>query len=158
MTEIRPVQKSDIQYIHWLENLQEYWYINEHPGPFSLEDIQDYFYPPKDYRVYKQQRWMIYHTQEPVGVIDVFNLNFDTKQIGMGILIPSIENHNKGIGAVAIRQILALLKKDNEVKRVQALIDLTNLASIRLFEKCNFTRIENTTCMSREVAQFIYTL
>ena len=156
MTEIRLIKKSDIPYIHWLENLQEYWYINEHPGPFALEDIQDFFFPPKDFRVHKQQRWMIYHSNEPVGVIDVFNLNFDTKQIGIGLLIPTIENHNRGIGSSAIHLVLQELKKHQEVLRIQALIDLTNLASLRLFEKCKFTRIENTTCMSREVAQFIY--
>lgn len=156
MIEIRPVLRKNITYIHWLENLQEYWYINEHPGPFSKKEIEDFFFPSKDYRVHKQQRWVIYYNLEEVGVIDVFNLNFDTQQIGIGLLIPRKEDHNKGIGSRAIQLVLEQLKKDKEVGKVQALVDLNNESSLRLFEKCNFIRQSNTNCMNREVAQFLY--
>jgi len=156
MTEIRPVLRKNITYIHWLENLQEYWYINEHPGPFSKKEIEDFFFPSKDYRVHKQQRWVIFNNLVEAGVIDVFNLNFDTQQIGIGILIPKKEDHNKGIGSQAIHLVLEQLRKDKEVKTVQALVDLSNESSLRLFEKCNFIRLANTVCMNREVAQFIY--
>lgn len=156
MIEIRPVLRKNITYIHWLENLQEYWYINEHPGPFSKKEIEDFFFPSKDYRVHKQQRWVIYNNKEEVGVIDVFNLNFDTQQIGIGILIPKKEDHNKGIGSRAIQLVVDQLKKDNEVQKILALVDLNNEPSIRLFEKCNFIRLANTICMNREVAQFLY--
>jgi diamine N-acetyltransferase len=156
MIEIRPVLRKNIAYIHWLENLQEYWYINEHPGPFSKKEIEDFFFPSKDYRVHKQQRWVIYNHMQEVGVIDVFNLNFDTRQIGIGILIPKKEDHNKGIGSRAIQLVVDQLKKDNEVQKVQALVDLNNESSLRLFEKCNFTRLPNSICMNREVAQFLY--
>jgi RimJ/RimL family protein N-acetyltransferase len=153
---ISEITRADLPFIHWVENLEEYWHINEHPGPYTLEEITDCFFPSKKYPLHKQQRWIIRKDGEdfPIGILDAFNFNEIEKSIGVGILIPNSSNHNKGYGKESIRLLMKKLTFDNQLEKVFALIDKDNLASQKLFQQCEFVFTREQMCLNRIVNRY----
>ena len=153
---ISELTREDLPFIHWVENLDEYWHINEHPGPYTIEEITDCFFPSKIYPIHKQQRWVIRKRSEdfPIGILDAFNYDEEEKSIGVGILIPNSSNHNKGYGKEAIRLLLKELTFDNQIVKVFALIDKENHASQNLFQKIEFHFTREQMCLNRIVNRY----
>lgn len=153
---ISEITRSDLQYIHWVENLEEYWHINEHPGPYTLEEITDCFFPSRLYPLHKQQRWIIRKTESnaPIGILDAFNFNENDKSIGIGILIPNRTDHKKGFGKESIQLLLKKLTFDKHIEFVFALIDNYNIPSIQLFEKSGFEFQREQMCLNRIVKRY----
>jgi len=153
---ISEITREDLPYIHWVENLEEYWHINEHPGPYTLEEITDCFFPSRIYSLHKQQRWVIFksETKSPLGILDAFNYNESNQSIGIGILIPNKNDHQKGYGKEAIRLLIKKLTFDNHISKVFALIDKENHSSISLFEKSGFGYQREEMCMNRIVNRY----
>ena len=131
---IEEIRREDLPYIHWVENLEDYWHINEHPGPYTLEEITDCFFPARLYALHKQQRWVIWNSENilPIGILDAFNFSENDQSIGVGILIPNIKDHTKGF----------------------ALIDKDNAPSISLFEKSGFQFQREQMCLNRIVNRY----
>ena len=153
---IEEIKRKDLPYIHWVENLEDYWHINEHPGPYTLEEISDCFFPARFYSLHKQQRWVIWNSENnlPLGILDAFNFNENDKSIGVGILIPNRKDHNKGIGKEAIGLLIKKLTFDKHISIVFALIDKDNAASISLFEKSGFVFQREQMCLNRIVNRY----
>jgi len=153
---IEEIKREDLPYIHWVENLEDYWHINEHPGPYTLEEISDCFFPARFYSLHKQQRWVIWNSENnlPIGILDAFNFNENDKSIGVGILIPNRKDHNKGIGKEAIRLLIKKLTFDKHISIVFALIDKDNAASVSLFEKSGFVFQREQMCLNRIVNRY----
>lgn len=154
--DIAEIAREDITYIHWVENLEEYWHINEHPGPYTMDEITDCFFPSRKYPVHKQQRWIIWkrESQQPIGILDAFNFNETEKSIGIGILIPNKSDHNLGYGKEAIQLLLKKLTFDEHIEKVFALIDKNNAASISLFTKSGFDFKREDMCLNRIVNRY----
>ena len=153
---IEEIKREDLPYIHWVENLEDYWHINEHPGPYTLEEITDCFFPARIYSLHKQQRWVIWNSENklPIGILDAFNFDENQQAIGVGILIPNRKDHNKGIGKEAIRLLIKKLTFDKHISIVFALIDKDNAASISLFEKSGFEFQREQMCLNRIVNRY----
>ena len=153
---ISEITREDLPYIHWAENLEEYWHINEHPGPYTLEEISDCFFPSRIYPLHKQQRWIIWKSEhtERIGLLDAFDYNENEQSIGVGILIPNTNHHNKGFGKKAISHLIKKLTFDKHIAKVFALIDKDNMASISLFEKSGFEFQREQLCLNRMVKRY----
>lgn len=153
---ISEINRNDIPYLHWVENLEEYWKINEHPGPFSTTEITNFFFPQKVYYLHNQQRWIIHKSDNhtSVGIIDIFDFDAKKKSIGIGILIPNNQDHNKGYGSDAIEKIITKLLFDNKVRVIFALIDGDNFASTALFKKAGFEYQREQICLNRTVSRY----
>lgn len=154
--DIAEITREDLTYIHWVENLEEYWHINEHPGPYTMEEITDCFFPTKVYPIHKQQRWIIWkkESKQAIGILDAFNFNETEKSIGIGILIPNKGDHNQGYGKEAIRLLLKKLTFDEHIEKVFALIDKNNDASISLFTQTGFDFRREEMCLNRIVNRY----
>ena len=153
---ISEITREDLPYIHWVENLEEYWHINEHPGPYTLEEITDCFFPSRLYPLHKQQRWIIRKTEnnQSIGILDAFNFNEADKSIGIGILIPNRKDHQQGFGKEAIRLLIKKLTFDQHITKIFALIDKDNVPSISLFSKCGFDFSREQMCINRIVNRY----
>jgi diamine N-acetyltransferase len=153
---ISEITRDDLPYIHWVENLEEFWHINEHPGPYTLEEITECFFPSRIYSLHKQQRWIIWKTENntPLGILDVFDYEESDKSIGIGILIPNKKEHGKGYGKEAIQLLIKKLTFDKDVAIVFALIDKKNTPSIFLFEKSGFEFRREQMCLNRIVNRY----
>jgi diamine N-acetyltransferase len=153
---ISEITREDLPYIHWVENLEEYWHINEHPGPYTMEEITDCFFPSRLYPLHKQQRWLIRKSDDniAIGIIDAFDFNENEKSIGIGILIPNRTDHQRGFGKEAIRLLIKKLTFDKHIAKVFALIDKDNIPSIQLFEKSGFEFQREQMCLNRIVNRY----
>ena len=153
---ISEITPKDLPYIHWVENLKEYWHINEHPGPYTLEEIRNFFFPSKKYHLHKQQRWIIRMQEDskPIGILDAFNFDELQKSIGVGILITNKCDHNKGYGKEAIRLLMKKLTFDKHIEKVFALIDKENLSSQKLFTQSEFIFSREEMCLNRIVNRY----
>ena len=153
---ISEITHNDLPYIHWVENLEEFWHINEHPGPYTLEEITECFFPSRLYSLHKQQRWVIWKSENkiPVGILDVFNYEESDKSIGIGILIPNKTEHRKGYGTAAIQLLIKKLTFEAHITKVFALIDKENTSSIFLFEKSGFEFKREQMCLNRIVNRY----
>jgi len=153
---ISEVTRNDLTYIHWVENLEEFWHINEHPGPYTLEEITDCFFPSRIYSLHKQQRWIIWKSEDksPLGILDAFDYDESDKSIGIGILIPNKAEHGKGYGTETIQLLIKKLTFDKHVAKVFALIDIENTPSIFLFEKSGFEFRREQMCLNRIVKRY----
>ena len=153
---ISEITREDLPYIHWVENLEEYWHINEHPGPYTMEEITDGFFPSRLYPLHKQQRWIIRKAENnsPIGILDAFNFNEADKSIGIGILIPNRKDHQQGFGREAIRLLIKKLTFDQHISKIFALIDKDNVPSISLFSKCGFDFTREQMCINRIVNRY----
>lgn len=153
---ISEITREDLPYIHWVENLEEYWHINEHPGPYTLEEITDCFFPARIYPLHKQQRWVIWEMEKKVaiGILDAFDFNENEKSIGIGILIPNRSLHNKGFGQESLSLLIKKLTFDKHIAKVFALIDKDNASSISLFEKSGFEFRGEQMCLNRIVNRY----
>ena len=153
---IEETRREDLPYIHWVENLKDYWHINEHPGPYTLDEITDCFFPPRIYSMHKQQRWVIWNSENklPLWILDAFNFDENDQSIGIGILIPNQKDHNKGFGREALRLLIKKLTFDKQISIVFALVDKDNAASISLFEKTGFEFQREQMCLNRIVNRY----
>ncbi len=153
---ISEITRDDLPYIHWVENLEEYWHINEHPGPYSMQEIADCFFPSRFYPLHKQQRWIIRKREMnvPIGILDAFDFNEKEMSIGVGILIPLSADQQRGFGNEAIQLLIKKLTFDPYIKKVFALIDKDNNASIKLFEKSGFSFVKEQICLHRMVNRY----
>ena len=153
---ISEITRDDLAYLHWVENIEEYWHINEHPGPYTMEEISDCFFPSRVYPLHKQQRWIIWKSENktPIGIIDAFNYNENEQSIGVGILIPNKTDHKKGYGKEAILLLMKKLKFDKYIAKVFVLIDKENIPSIFLFEKSGFEFQREQMCLNRIVNRY----
>jgi diamine N-acetyltransferase len=153
---ISEITREDLPYIHWVENLEEYWHINEHPGPYTMEEITDCFFPSRLYPLHKQQRWIIRKKEDntAIGILDAFSFNEADKSIGIGILIPNRKDHQQGFGKEAIRLLIKKLTFDQHINKIFALIDKDNVPSISLFSKCGFDFSREQMCINRIVNRY----
>ncbi|MFM7618899.1 MAG: GNAT family N-acetyltransferase [Bacteroidota bacterium] len=156
MITLRNINSQDFQYLHWIENLEEFWKINEHPGPYSYDEIEDFFSTPFRYYLHKQQRWILYELdlKKNLGVIDVFSFREDIQEIGVGILIPKPEDRNRGVGKKSLELLIDLLRKEGKIKSIFALIDQDNFPSKKLFESCSFAYCGNKVYLNRIVEEY----
>lgn len=63
--------------------------------------------------------------------------NFGWPELGVAILL---EHRNKGYGSEAVALLTDYLFLSREIGRVQAIPDVANVASVRIFEKSNFRK------------------
>jgi diamine N-acetyltransferase len=154
--QILEITREDLPYLFWVENLEEYWHINEHPGPYTMEEITECFFPSRIYPIHKQQRWIIWNaeTKKPIGILDAFNFNENDKSIGIGILIPNKSDHKQGYGKESIKLLIKKLTFDKHIAKAFALIDKDNLPSIGLFEKTGFEFQKEQMCLNRIVNRY----
>lgn len=153
---ISEITREDLSYLHWVENIEEYWHINEHPGPFTLNEISECFFPSRSYHIHNQQRWIIWNSeiQSPIGILDAFNFNENDRSIGIGILIPNKSDQQRGFGKEAIRLLIKKLTFDKHIKKVFVLVDKDNKPSLSLFEKSGFTFQREEMCLNRMVNRY----
>lgn len=140
---LRRVEISDLSTLLLWENDPNNWEVSEIKQPFSEEEIADFIVNQQaPYNALDQIRWMIClkSTHEAIGTIDLFEIQ--NNQAGIGILIQSTHHRNNGYATQAIELLKTLAKEELKLNRLFCNIQHFNLASIHLFEKCQFKQVE----------------
>ena len=137
---LRAVEKDDASTIFMWENNPANWKVSNTEVPFSLFDIYQLIEQQSDIRKSGQMRLVIQTSAEdrPVGVIDLYDLNFKHGYAAVGILIAADADKGKGYASEALHLFSTYCKEILELRNLYCQIHGDNQASVALFEKAGF--------------------
>ena len=138
---LRALEPEDLEFVHSIENSESFWELSNTQSPFSKYIIKQYIEHAQKKDIYeaKQLRLVISdYSDDPLGLIDLFDFDFKNKRAGVGILISDSVNRNKGIGFEALQLLINYCFKRLNLKQVYCNISENNEASINLFTSNGF--------------------
>lgn len=161
---LRAIEPSDATKIMLWENKPENWRVSGTEAPYSMHGILDYINSIQNFRQSGEMRFMIclQKNKEAIGTLDLFEANFKHARAGVGILIAEESERSKGFA----KESLELLREYAETflgfHNLTANVLEDNLASINLFESCDYdlvgTRKEWFLEKGRRINERIYQL
>lgn len=140
LVSLRAVEKDDAATIFMWENNPANWKVSNTEVPFSLYDIHQLIEQQSDIRKSGQMRLVIetLNEQRPVGVIDLYDLNFKHGYGAVGILIAADSDKGKGYASDALNLFSTYCDEILDLRNLYCQIHGDNQASIALFEKAGF--------------------
>ncbi len=117
---LRAVEKDDAGTIFMWENNPANWKVSNTEVPFSLYDIHQLIEQQADIRKSGQMRLVIETSAEsrPVGVIDLYDLNFKHGYAAVGILIAADADKGKGFAGEALQLFCTYCKEILELRNL----------------------------------------
>jgi diamine N-acetyltransferase len=155
MTSLRPLTADDLDLIYEWENTPELWQFSEQQGPFSREDIEAFLDKCVDEDNAEIERWLICDLDTPIGAVDIFAYDNQSKTCGIGIFITQVANRNRGHATVALKQALSLLQTRG-CRHIRAIIYEENTSSRRLFLSAGFREGTPMHYKGKPAIQFIW--
>ncbi len=140
---LRALEPEDLDFIFEVENTEEFWEISATKVPYSRYLIKKYLQNShRDIYEVKQLRLMICsNDHDPVGLIDIFDLEPKDRRAALGILIVDESNRGKGYGAEVLSLIADYCFSHLGIHQLYAGVTADNKSSINLFEKNNFRKV-----------------
>jgi diamine N-acetyltransferase len=141
---LRALEPEDIDFIHAVENDEAIWEVSNTQTPYSRFLIKQYLENAhQDIFQAKQLRLAICQEQSfrAVGLIDLFEYDPRNNRAGIGIIIKSDADRNKGIGSEALQLLINYAFTQLNLRQLFANIDTGNKASINLFTNFGFREI-----------------
>jgi diamine N-acetyltransferase len=140
---LRVVEPSDATVLILWENNPTNWKVTDTEVPFSLQAILQLIEQQQQIRTTGQLRMMIClnETEESVGAIDLYDVDFKNKNAAVGILIGDEKDKNKGYAAQSLKLIIDYAKNELDLYNLYCSIQADNSTSIHLFEKTGFQKI-----------------
>jgi len=140
---LRALEPTDLDFLFQLENNEAVWEVSNTTSPFSKFVLTQYLENShKDIYEAKQLRLVICVSEndKAIGCIDLFDFEPKHKRVGVGILIASEENKQKGFASEALQLLSNYVFIHLGLHQIYAGITEDNTASIKLFEKANFIK------------------
>lgn len=141
--QIRALEPEDLEHLYKWENNMDLWDVSDTLTPFSHFVLKKYI-ENTDLDIYttKQLRLMITHaeTQEPLGLIDLYDFDPYNLRAGLGIMIHNTEHRKKGYATSAIKLMLDYCFETLGLNQVYSSVPSCNTASLQLFDAVGFTR------------------
>ena len=119
------------------------WDVSDTLTPFSHFTLKKYIENAHvDIYTSKQLRLMITRvdTQEPIGLIDLYDFDTYHQRAGLGIMIHNMENRKQGYASSAIKLMLDYCFETLGLNQVYSSVPSCNVASLKLFEATGFTQ------------------
>jgi len=140
---LRALEPEDLDFIYDIENNQDIWEISNTITPYSKFLIKQYLENAhKDIFEVKQLRLVIStFKNEAIGLIDIFDFDFNSRRAGVGILIKDYKNRHKGYGAEALQLLKDYCFASLNLHQLYCNISEDNEASIKLFKNHNFKEV-----------------
>ncbi|MCX8080207.1 MAG: GNAT family N-acetyltransferase [Bacteroidia bacterium] len=139
---LRPMEISDVDVLYEWENNTELWHVSNTQAPLSKNVLLN-FIEDSQYDIYtvKQIRLMVVENagKKTVGAIDLYDYDPQHDRVGVGIYIHN-EFTGRGYAAESLALVTDYCFKHLYVKQIHSLVNVTNEASIRLFEKAGFEK------------------
>ncbi len=140
---LRPPKKEDAAVLLSWENDPNNRVYSSEKAIYTEAEILAFIEDANNVRENKQLRLMICLRKEdkPIGAIDLFDIDFYHQRAGIGILIAEEKHRRKNYASLAINLVETFAQKKLDLIQLHCLIQLNNNPSIKLFEKCAFSRI-----------------
>lgn len=142
---LRALEPSDVELLYLWENDTKLWHVSDTLSPFSRDILQQYIKSAhKDLYEQRQLRLVIDVKDEgamlPVGLVDLFEVDFLHGKAGVGILIYNAENRDKGYASDALTLLASYCFEMLKLHQLYCHIPDSNTASIQLFQKLGFVQ------------------
>ncbi len=140
---LRALEPEDIDFLFDTENDTSFWEVSSTQTPFSKHLLENYITNSHlDIYGAKQLRLIIAenNSDQPVGMIDVFDFNPQHHRAGIGIII-SQKQQQKGYASDALALLINYCFTTLQLHQLFANITSDNESSLALFEKQGFTAI-----------------
>lgn len=140
---LRKVIPEDVDHILLWENDQENWKVSGIQVPYTYEEIVDYVLHQQDEKQSGQIRFMICdnETNEPLGNIDLFQIDFINMNAGVGVLIASKSNRRKGYAKESLKLLIEFCASELGFRNLFCSIHADNDSSLELFKNAGFEEI-----------------
>lgn len=138
---LRALEPEDLQFVYELENDVSLWEVSHTQTPYSRFVIHQYLENAhQDIYEAKQLRLAIceQHSKKAIGLIDLFDFDPKNERAGIGIVLGSLGDRQKGLGTEALRLLIAYAFHHLQLFQLYANISTDNSASIALFTKFGF--------------------
>ena len=140
---LRALEPTDLNFLFQVENDETLWHLSNTMVPFSRYILSKYLENShKDIYEIKQLRLVICKVSDhkTLGFIDLFDFDAKNKKVGVGIVIKSKTDMQKGYSFEALTILCNYVFKFLGLHQVFANILEDNTASIQLFEKAGFIK------------------
>ena len=144
MIYLRNLTIDDFDYLNSVENNKTFWKYSFQNKNYSKEDLIQFIYDSQlSLEQTNQIRFVICETEtdEPLGFIDLFEINFVKSQAGISILISNSENRSKGYGKLSVKKICDYARKELKIKNFYCNISIDNKVSLNFFKSVGFKEI-----------------
>ena len=140
---LRYIQEQDIDTLLLWENNAEVQEVSDDATVYSKKDIENFVHSHQDIYLQKQLRLMICRKEndEALGCIDLFQFDAHHARAGVGILIYDQNDRNSGFGTEAIQLLVNYCNTQLKLNQLFCNVQEHNVASIKLFQRANFTTI-----------------
>jgi len=140
---LRALEPGDLDFLYRLENDESVWEISNTATPYSKFVLKQYLdNAHRDIYEVKQLRLVICVTESDtvIGFIDLFDFDPKHHRAGVGIIIFSEKDRQKGYASQALAVLTTYAFAHLGVRQLYANITEDNSTSIQLFEKLGYTR------------------
>lgn len=134
---LRSLKIEDVDWMLSVENNPEFWMYGDNQTPYLREDIEQFVQEEielEDVQV-EQLRKVIECEGKPVGMVDLFDIDYDHLRAGVGILIFDHQARSKGLASWAIQEIESFARHELGMHQLHCSVRVSNDAGIKLFEK-----------------------
>ena len=140
---LRAVEPEDLDFVHEIENNENFWEISATQSPYSKFLIRQYIENAhRDIYDIKQLRLVICTKRgRAVGLIDVFDLEPRDKRAAIGILIANKKDRRKGFGSESLSLLCNYCFTHLGLHQVYANVTANNKDSMKVFENNGFRKI-----------------
>jgi len=140
---LRALEPEDLDFVHEIENNEDFWEISSTQSPYSKFLIRQYIENAhRDIYDIRQLRLVICTKRgRQVGLIDVFELEPRDKRAAIGILIASKKDRKKGFGSESLSLLCDYCFTHLGLHQVYANVTANNEDSKRVFENNGFRRV-----------------
>ena len=139
---LRALEPSDLDFLYKLENDESVWEVSNTSTPYSKFVLKQYLdNAHRDIYEVKQLRLVICTCTDKraIGFVDLFDFEPRHRRVGVGIVIFSETDRNKGYASEALQLIANYAFTHLKVHQLYANISEDNSVSIQLFEKLGYT-------------------
>ncbi len=147
---LRKVKPSDAEIILKWENDSDNWEVSNTNEKFTKSDIENFVNQEQDISLHNQLRLMICYEDVSVGCVDLFEYNQETKSAGVGILIDEA-HRNKHFATQTIESLISYCRNELGIVHLFCNIFKENEHSIRLFENCGFSYVDERVLFEKKV-------
>ena len=148
MIYIRKLTIDDFDYLDSVENNKSFWKYSFQNQYYSNNELIQFFYDSQlPIEQTNQIRFVICknETDEQLGFVDLFEIDFTKLQAGISILISDAQNRSRGYGRLSLKKIIKYAREDLHIKNLYCNISYDNLPSINFFKSVGFKEISKNS-------------
>ena len=148
MIYLRKLTVDDFDYLNSVENNKSFWKYSFKNQHYSNDELIQFIYDSQlPIEQTKQIRFVICknETDEQLGFVDLFEIDFTKSQAGISILISDTQNRSRGYGKLSLEKIIKYASEDLNIKNLYCNISNDNTSSINFFKSVGFKEISKNS-------------